>query len=265
MYSQQKTALTMRELSKKLINTENGVIWQFYGTTERDMSKYGLGTKIKEYYNYVLQFSKGQQVLFSNGVSAVKEGSYSDINVSRTGTFSIKKNNIIINFTKIGGAKYSNLVYWHEKSESLTLILQISGITDEKITLKQISGENIFENHAENAELVFTEYKPTVEENTANEYFLSESTSKKLTINMNDAFSISFSEGKNWAYTIMPKEGLDMINDDFPEIKEPEYTGGSIYGTYAKQWEFKPRKTGKYTMVFNNGVNQYTFKITVKP
>ena len=140
----------MNNLLNKLVNTEGG-IWVFNGVNN-------------EYYKYVLQFSNYNKITFSYKINSDNGYGVYNINILRNGTFIIENNKVIINFFTVIGKKYNKPNFWDEPLiEKKTIILEINGIIEHKILVKQINRENIFENHNENTELEFIAEKPIID------------------------------------------------------------------------------------------------------
>ena len=175
----QKTGYTMNELTKKLINTERG-IWALKGLNN------------ELYYIYSLQFSKNEKIVFSYHTCEKEYGMCYTINIRRFGTFKIDNNILTINFTSVIGSRYNKPKFSDEPlSENISIKMEIEiveskeivkehigklayienpsytpkdvEITEYKLILKRICGENIFENHNEDARIELIAERPIID------------------------------------------------------------------------------------------------------
>ena len=179
----QNSTYAMNELSEKLVTIESG-IW----STKR-------AAKSDSLYYYVLQLSKkDNRVIFSYNTREEDTAHWNWVaNVLRYGTFEINGNILTLNFTSVKGSSVNkpnfsdeplpeilcvkievedieeNKIIVKEQRgklfhlENPGYILKDIEITEYKLILKQISGKNIFEHHAENTKIELVADRPIID------------------------------------------------------------------------------------------------------
>ncbi len=175
IYSQETTN-KVNELSRKLVNTEDG-IWVF----EKNLD-----------YSYVLQFSKEENGILFSYNTYNKSAMNWNTNILRYGTFKTDSNEFIINFTSVKGSQFNKSDFSDKAlpdsfsikieakiNEEKIIVKEHLGkafyiknpnyipkdveITEYKLLVKQILGKKIFENKEENITIEFTAERPTID------------------------------------------------------------------------------------------------------
>jgi hypothetical protein len=114
-------------------------------------------------YAYNLHFSPTGEIIFCYFIEKeYQNGRFlTDMAVSRVGTFEIEGDTFEINFTKLLGSRYQRPNAWDDPlEENLTIQIKINlkskSYFDRELTVTQVSGKNIFENHSDRKKLKFT-------------------------------------------------------------------------------------------------------------
>jgi len=155
-------AYTGADLSKKLIHTEGG-IWTFSGVEN------GL------HYIYILQFYDTNKICFSYDTRRNKYEAYTN-NIQRRGTFTVENDILTANFTSLTGSQYNSPNPSDEPlSENLSQRMEME-ITERTIMIRQHPGKGFYlENpdydQSKTPEVEATEYKLIVKQVHGNNLF----------------------------------------------------------------------------------------------
>jgi hypothetical protein len=152
----------MADLSEKLVNTEGG-IWTFSGV-DNDL-----------HYIYVLQFYDTNKICFSYDTRRNEYEAYTNI-IQRKGTFTVENDILTANFTSLTGSQYNSPNPSDEPlSENLSQRMEME-ITERTIMIQQHPGKGFYlENpdydQSKTPEVEATEYKLIVKQVRGNNLF----------------------------------------------------------------------------------------------